>query len=288
MNGIAFHCTLPDKRFDDAWEAIKLPDQVRKRLIAHAILLLTVRQKLPFESAPLHGLIVLSGPPGTGKTTLARGLASRVALALPNKKIQFLQVDPHILASSALGRSQQEVTKLFRQTIPEAAMNGPCIVLLDEVETLAVDRHKLSMETNPIDVHRASDAVLTGLDLLTLEHNGILIVATTNFSKAVDKALLSRADLIEKFDLPDAVVRREIIADTLKALATKWPNISKLEADVETFVKASKGLDGRRLRKTIVMASAGSIATAQDPNKLTAQQIIEALHSATKPDGVAA
>ena len=280
MNGIAFRYALPDKRFDSEWEAIKLPEQVRKRLVAHALFLLTVRQKIPFESAPLHGLIVFSGPPGTGKTTLARGLANHVALALPNEKTQLLQVDPHALASSALGRSQKEVAKFFRQTIPEAAMNGPCIVLLDEVETIAVDRHKLSLEANPIDVHRATDAVLTGLDFLTHEHKRVLIVATTNFPKAVDKALLSRADLIEEFDLPDAEARREIIADTFSKLAIVWPKVSRLEGDIASFVKASEGLDGRRLRKAIIMAAAWSVETAQDLNKLTTHQILDALKSA--------
>jgi len=71
-----------------------------------------------------------------------------------------VEVDPHALTSSALGRSQQAVAKLFEQSIPELAMDGAAIVLLDEVETLAVDRHQLSLEANPIDVHRATAAAL--------------------------------------------------------------------------------------------------------------------------------
>lgn len=59
-----------------------------------------------------------------------------------------------------MGRSQQAVAKLFEQSIPELAMDGAAIVLLDEVETLAVDRHQLSLEANPIDVHRATAAAL--------------------------------------------------------------------------------------------------------------------------------
>ena len=45
-------------------------------------------------------------------------------------------------------------------------MSGPTIVLLDEVETLAADRSKMSLEANPIDIHRATDAVLVQLDSL--------------------------------------------------------------------------------------------------------------------------
>src|SRR5439155_24469298 len=126
--------------------------------------------KLPFEEAPLHGLILLAGAPGTGKTTLARGLANQVAKQLSGTKTTFVEIDPHALTSSALGRSQQAVAKLFEQTIPELAMDAAAIVLIDELETLAVSRHQLSLEANPVDVHRATDAALAGMDRLTRDH----------------------------------------------------------------------------------------------------------------------
>ena len=80
----------------------------------------------------------------------------------------------------------------------EHAANGPCVVLLDEVETLAADRQRLSLEANPIDVHRATDAALAGIDLLARRARNVLLLATTNFRAAVDRALLSRADWIEE------------------------------------------------------------------------------------------
>lgn len=95
------------------------------------------------------------------------------------------------------------MTKLFEQTIPELAMGGAAIVLLDEVETLAVSRHKLSFDANPVDVHRATDAVLSGMDRLTRQHRNVLLLATTNFATALDEAFLSRADHIEEFGLPN-------------------------------------------------------------------------------------
>lgn len=280
--GVAQNCALPNDDFALAWTSIKLPAGVRDRLLALALLCLTVRQKLPFEVAPLHGLILLIGPPGTGKTTLARGLANEVATHLPGSKCTYVEVDPHALTSSHLGRSQQAVTKLFDQTIPELAINGPAMVLLDEVETIAASRHQLSLEANPIDVHRATDAALSGMDRLTREHKNVLLLATTNFAKALDKAVMSRADHIEEIGLPDEEARRDIIVDTLKGIAQVWKDLRALERDAGRLAKTAEGLDGRRLRKEIFVAMGSDIETAKNPNTLTVRQIESAFLRALK------
>jgi len=281
-DGVARRCGLPNEGFTAAWTSIKLGAGVHERLLAQSLLALTVRQKLAFESAPLHGLILLTGAPGTGKTTLARGLANQVAKQLPATKSTYIEIDPHALASSALGRSQQAVAKLFAQTIPELAMDGVAIVLLDEVETLAVSRHQLSLEANPIDVHRATDAALAGMDRLARDYPNVLLLATTNFPKALDKAVLSRADHIEEIGLPNEPARREIISDTLKAIGNVWKNVRALETDVDRLARVAEGLDGRRIRKQIFAAIGSALETAKDPNKLTSAQIEAAFRQLLK------
>jgi AAA+ superfamily predicted ATPase len=280
--GIANRRRLPDDEFMLAWSSIKLPPGTRERLLAQSLLSFTIRQKLPFEEAPLHGLILLTGPPGTGKTTIGRGLANQIAKQISSTKSTYVEVDPHALMSSAHGRSQQAVAKLFEQTIPELAINGPVMVLLDEIETLVVSRHQLSLEANPIDVHRATDAALAGLDRLTREHSNVLLIATTNFVKVLDQALISRADHIEEFDLPNEAARREIILGTLRAVGKIWSTVRTIEKDIDRLAKAAEGLDGRRIRKQVFVAIGSDLETAKDPNKVTRAQIESAFKQARK------
>jgi AAA+ superfamily predicted ATPase len=196
----------------------------------------------------------------------------------------FFQIDIHALGSSSLNKSQKEVSKLFQQTIPEMALQGPTIVLLDEVETLAGDRQRMSLEANPIDVHRATDAALSGIDFLCRKSRNTLLIATTNFPKAVDRALLSRADWIEDIGVPNAEARHEIIEDAINQLAKKWPRVADLKSQMAAYVRASEGLDGRRLRKSIISAAASSVETAQDLNKLRVEHILNTLKLAAAQD----
>lgn len=283
MDVIVDNSALPNAAFGAAWNAIHIEKSVKDRLVAQSVLSLQLRESYSFEAMPMHGLILLSGPPGTGKTTLARGLADRVATVVGGGR--FVQLDAHALGSSSLGRSQKEVSKIFTQTIPEIGGGKPLFVLLDEVETLAADRQRMSLEANPIDAHRATDAALAGLDLLCRKHHNTLLIATTNYAKAVDRALLSRADWIEDIGPPNAEARGEIILEMLSLLAQKWPKVAELKPHVAAFVHASEGMDGRRLRKAITAAGASSLETAKDLNRLTHTQVIETLkRAAVQPD----
>jgi SpoVK/Ycf46/Vps4 family AAA+-type ATPase len=209
MPGIADVRPLPDTDFSSEWTSIVLPADMKERMLRTVIAGIKLRPAVPYPDLPLHGVLLLVGPPGVGKTTLARGLADKVARTVRGPRPwTFVEVDPHALASSFLGRSQRGISQLFGTVLQEYAAAGPLIVLFDEVETVFTDRMALSLEANPVDVHRAVDAALVGLDQLARRHREVLIIATSNYPGAIDPALASRADSIFQVPLPDVHRRR--------------------------------------------------------------------------------
>jgi AAA+ superfamily predicted ATPase len=273
---------LPDVALRAEWDSIHIPEAQKKRLLSMAVLAATVRPHVQRARVPLHGFIVLVGRPGTGKTTLARGLASRVAESLPQAGAwRFLEVEPHALVSAGLGGSQKKVRRLLQETVAEHAAGGPLVVLLDEVETLAADRYKLSLEANPVDVHRATDAVLASLDDLARRFPSLLVLATSNFVDAIDAALLSRADLVETILPPDRTGVELVLRDTLAELARTWPALAGISTSREfkRAIDGAVGLDGRQLRKSVLAACAADPTTALDPGKLTTSSLITAIEN---------
>src|SRR5687767_8160700 len=223
--------TLPADHHDKDWDAIIVPAGVKERLLAQALLTLKHGRKLSQLAGLPHGLIVLAGPPGTGKTTLARGLAQVAALALAREGATTLvEINPHAFPSDMLGESQRNIMRLLQDTIPELAARRPhTVVLVDEVESFAVRRTSASFETNPVDVHRATDAVMLGIDEIARKLPSVLFVTTTNFIDAIDDAFLSRADLVMHFALPDAGTIVRILQHSLAEFAVQWPKINPLD-----------------------------------------------------------
>lgn len=273
---------LPDPAWDDRWSRIITPPGLKERLLAYALFCFAGRTKLSSVGLPAHGLALLAGPPGTGKTTLAHGLANEIATEIIAREISdrvtFVVVDPHALPSEMLGGSQRATAALFERGIPDVAADGrPVVVLLDEVEALAVNRRTASGSTNPVDVHRATDAVLTGIDRVAEQCRNVMFLATTNDLGGVDDAFLSRADLIENLGLPSSGAVHEILADTLSELSLhRPPEPEELEILAKGCVE--REMDARQVRKLILRALlSGGSDLAVHPRNLRIEHITAAL-----------
>jgi pachytene checkpoint protein 2 len=278
---------LGDRILEESWERIIVPPEIKERLLNHALLALQLRMAgVGGVGLPIHGLALLAGPPGIGKTTLARGVGSEVARIVGDRygTVRVVDVNLHILPSELLGRTQRNIVQLFEEVLPEVAEAGPLVVILDEVEVLAVSRSQASLEMNPADVFRGTAALLSALDWISTNLPQAVVVGTTNLPEALDEAILSRADLKLELPMPTVSVLRDILADTLSHLESHFPGMRTLSSSEELLevAKLMEGTDGRQMRKFIVDVLATSRETALDPGSLQMSHLLaEASQRAT-------
>lgn len=143
--------------------------------------------------------ILLWGPPGTGKTLLAKAVASQA-------RANFIGVNGPELLSRWVGASEQAVRELFAK----ARQASPCVVFIDEIDTLAPARGRFSGDSGVSD--RVVGQLLTELDGLQT-HANVILIGATNRPETLDPALMraGRLDLQLKVDLPNRESRLSIL-----------------------------------------------------------------------------
>ncbi len=186
-------------------------------------MLVTYSTTMKNKSSTVNRLILLSGPPGTGKTSLGIGLAQKLSITL-NTHLDhtvFFQLNAPTLLSQFFGQSAQKIHNLF-DALASLARSEPrqlLILLIDEVESLASSRAVASERGEVHDAVRATNTLLTGFDMVKTMHN-VLIVCTTNLPATLDHAFLDRVS--EHFEVtppsPSAIYEmlKEGISDLIE------------------------------------------------------------------------
>ncbi|WP_008311038.1 AAA family ATPase [Leptolyngbya sp. PCC 6406] len=143
--------------------------------------------------------ILLWGPPGTGKTLLAKAIAAQA-------RANFIAINGPELLTRWVGAAEQAVRELFAK----ARQASPCVVFIDEIDTLAPIRGQFQGDSGVSD--RVVGQLLTELDGLQA-CTDVLLVGATNRRGALDPALLrsGRLDLQIEVGLPDAPSRHAIL-----------------------------------------------------------------------------
>ncbi|KAM7479850.1 hypothetical protein LguiA_028063 [Lonicera macranthoides] len=281
---------LPAKEFDGMWESLIYESGLKQRLLRYAAsaLLFTEKGVDPFLVS-WNRIILLHGPPGTGKTSLCKALAQKLSIRFSSRypQCQLVEVNAHSLFSKWFSESGKLVAKLF-QKIQEMVEeeNNLVFVLIDEVESLAAARKAALSGSEPSDSIRVVNALLTQMDKLKSSPN-VIILTTSNITAAIDLAFVDRADIKAYVGPPTLQARYEILRSCFQELLRTGilsnqggddvilPNYGSLKEKLTAAItqkyqtpiglykqlleaaEASEGLSGRSLRKLPFLAHAG-------------------------------
>src|SRR5256712_4801135 len=150
------------------------------------------------KAEPPRG-VLLSGPPGSGKTLIARALANQC-------EASFIAIKGPELLSKWVGEAEKGIREVFRH----AKQAAPCIIFFDEIDSLAPRR---SGDTDRNFSNGVITELLTEMDGIE-GREGVIVLAATNRSELIDPALLrpGRVDLVVELDYPNEEERRAIFA----------------------------------------------------------------------------
>jgi transitional endoplasmic reticulum ATPase len=180
--------------------------------------------------------ILLHGPSGTGKTLLAKAVATE-------SEANFISVRGPELLSKWVGESERGVREIFRR----ARQASPCVIFFDEIDSIAPIRG-VGGETAVTE--RVVSQLLTELDGIESLH-GVVVLAATNRADMIDTALLrpGRFDKIILVPLPDKEGRKKILEINIKEIpviresmtnGTKNPDY----VDIDKIAEVTDGMSG--------------------------------------------
>ncbi len=171
--------------------------------------------------------VLLYGPPGCGKTMLAKAVANE-------SEANFILVKGPELISKWVGDSERGVREIFKK----ARQSGPAIIFFDEIDAIAPSRGRGHSDSNVTE--RVVNQLLTEMDGLE-ELNDVVVIAATNRPDIMDAGLLrpGRFDRIILTSVPDKDARKQIFElYTSRMPLAKDVNVPKLVDKTENYVGA--------------------------------------------------
>ncbi|MFC7167418.1 ATP-binding protein [Halospeciosus flavus] len=199
------------------------------------------------------GKLLFVGPPGTGKTSTAKGLAHQ--LDLP-----FVEVKLSMITSQYLGETAKNVEKVFEV----AKRLSPCILFIDEFDFVA----KTRTSDEHAAIKRAVNTLLKSIDEMSLVRDDVLLIGATNHPDDLDQAVWRRFDEILSFPRPDVQMR----ADILRVI-TRDMDIDDFDPD--ELAEETDGLTGSDLR--LVLREAVLDALMEDRQTLSQDDLVDAV-----------
>jgi transitional endoplasmic reticulum ATPase len=194
---------------------------------------------------PIKG-ILLVGAPGTGKTMLAKTVATE-------RESNFISIKGPELLSKFVGESEKAVREIFRK----AKMASPCIIFIDEIDSMAYARN--SDSTDSVVTERVVDTLLTEMDGLS-EMKNVFVLAATNRPDIIDPALLrpGRFDKIIEIPMPDEPTRKAIFA-----VHTKRMPLAK-DVSLDELAKSTENYTGAEIENIVREAGMSAIRQSKD------------------------
>ena len=174
--------------------------------------------------------ILLHGPSGTGKTLMAKAVATQ-------SEANFVSVRGPELLSKWVGESERGIREIFKR----ARQSAPCVIFFDEIDSIAPIR---GAGGETVVTERVVSQLLTELDGMENMH-GVVVLAATNRADMIDPALLrpGRFDKIIQIPLPDKESRKSILEINCEDIPIADPN-GPDKIDYEKLAEMTDGLSG--------------------------------------------
>ena len=217
----------PDVKWDDVGGLVEVKRELQEAVewpMKYPMLYEKLGHKMP------RG-ILLHGPSGTGKTLLAKAVATE-------SEANFVSVRGPELLSKWVGESERGIREIFRR----ARQASPCVIFFDEIDSIAPIRGA-GGETAVTE--RVVSQLLTELDGME-NMRGVVVLAATNRADMIDSALLrpGRFDKIIQIPLPDKESRKSILAINAKEIPIVTDPKSQDYVDIEKIAEVTDGLSG--------------------------------------------